>query len=75
MHNQAANDPVEQDECALTPDQLAFMVQHHDFIEAAYAADDMEALEALARSDAYQAYFGAMPFDEAYDRYECMLGA
>jgi hypothetical protein len=75
MQNQAAHDPVERDECALTPDQLAFMVQHHDFIEAAYAAENLAALEALAQSAAYRVYFGAMPFDEAYDRYECMLGA
>lgn len=75
MHNQAADQPVEQDECALTPEQLAFMVQHHDFIEAAYAAEDLEALRDLADSTEYRRYFEAMPFDEAYDRYQCMLGA
>lgn len=74
MQNQAAN-PVEQGECALTPEQLAFMVQHHDFIEGAYAAENVTALDDLAGSAEYQRYFDAMPFDEAYDRYQCMLGA
>ncbi|MCZ2099719.1 MAG: hypothetical protein LC121_26345 [Anaerolineae bacterium] len=74
MQNEAAN-PVEQDECALTPEQLAFMVQHHDFIEAAYAAENLDILGDLADSAAYRRYFGAMPFEEAYDRYQCMLGA
>lgn len=75
MHIQPAPHSIEPDECALTPDQLAFMVQHHDFIEAAHAADDRKGLDDLARSEAYRTYFGDMPFDEAYDRYECMLGA
>lgn len=74
MQNEAAN-PVEQGECALTPEQLAFMVQHHDFIEATYAAENPDALGDLADSAAYRRYFGAMPFEEAYDRYQCMLGA
>ncbi len=52
---------------------MIFMLQHHNLIEAAYEADDLEALRKLAASDEYKTVFGAMTFDEAYDRYEEML--
>lgn len=58
------------DEWALEGDQLAFMLQHHDQIEAAYASDDMSVLDELEASPEYRALFGDMPWDEAYDRYE-----
>jgi hypothetical protein len=55
---------------ALQGKQLAFMLQHHDEIELAYAGEDMEALDKLESSTEYKALFGDMPWDEAYDRYE-----
>ena len=58
------------DDWALEGDQLAFMLQHHDQIEAAYDSDDMTFLDELESSPEYKALFGDMPWDEAYDRYE-----
>ena len=58
------------DDWALGGDQLAFMLQHHDQIEAAYDSDDMTFLDELESSPEYKALFGDMPWDEAYDRYE-----
>ncbi len=50
--------------------QLAFMLQHHDAIEAAYAAEEIAVLDRLEKSEEYRAFFGDMPWDEAYDRFE-----
>lgn len=55
---------------ALQGAQLAFMLQHQDDIEAAYASDDMARLDVLEGSPEYKALFGDMPWDEAYDRFE-----
>jgi hypothetical protein len=49
------------------------MLQHHNRIEAALTAGDVEAIRELAASPEWTAAFGKMGFDEAYDRYECML--
>ena len=63
----------------LTPDQLAFMLRHHDTIER--ALDDerrgnsqrsREVLNGLLHADEYQRLFGDMVWDEAFDRYEEM---
>ncbi|MEO8396499.1 MAG: hypothetical protein ABI700_26130 [Chloroflexota bacterium] len=70
---QTTESAVQQDDWTLNADQMIFMLQHHNLIEAAYEADDLEALRKLADSDEYKAIFGAMSFDEAYDRYEGML--
>jgi hypothetical protein len=73
MQTQTNETAVQQDDWTLSADQMIFMLQHHNSIEVAYDADDMEALRELAASDAYKAVFGTMSFDEAYDRYEDML--
>ena len=57
----------------LNADQMTFMLQHHNAIETAYAANDIDFLRELAKSDAYRKLFGEMGWDEAYDRYETML--
>jgi hypothetical protein len=62
------------DDWTLNADQMLFMLQHHNPIEAAYVNDDLDFLRQLATSEAYIAAFGEMTWDEAYDRYECMLG-
>jgi hypothetical protein len=64
--------PSVEDDWTLNADQMLFMLQHHNPIEAAYASDDLDFLRELAKSKAYMAAFGAMPWDEAYDRYECI---
>lgn len=73
MQTQAPQTAVEQDDWTLNADQMVFMLQHHNPVAAAYEADDLGFLRALAETATYKAVFGAMRFDEAYDRYECTL--
>lgn len=64
------HDLVQQDEWTLTPHQMLFMIQHHNFIEMAFEQDNLENLREFAASDEFRALFNEMSFDEAYDRYE-----
>ena len=57
----------------LNADQMTFMLQHHNVIEAAYSSNDLDFLCELAASEPYLAVFGHMGWDEAYDRYETLL--
>lgn len=66
---------IEDDEWILDTDQMIFMLQYHNAIEAAFDADDDGFFEALEQSEAFRSIFGEMTFDEAYDRYECMMEA
>ena len=75
MRIQATETSIQQDDWILNADQMIFMLQHHNPIEAAYEDDRLEYLRELADSQEYKAVFGEMGFDEAYDRYECMLEA
>jgi hypothetical protein len=72
INQQHEQQKVEQ-EWVLSSDQMIFMLQYHNAVETAYADDDMEFLRQLAESDDYQTVFGAMSWDEAYDRYETMI--
>lgn len=65
--------PSVENDWMLNATQMLFMLQHHNPIETAYADDDMEFLRSLSKTEAYLVAFGDMPWDEAYDRYECML--
>lgn len=60
------------DDWTLTDDQLTWMLQHQQEIDAAYLAEDMDWLRTLERTADYQRVFGDMNFDEAIDRWECM---
>jgi hypothetical protein len=65
--------PAEQDQeddWTLNTDQMIFMLQYHNPVEAAYASDDVAYLRQLESSDEYKALFDQMSWDEAYDRYE-----
>jgi hypothetical protein len=73
MQTQTTDPAIQQDDWTLNADQMIFMLQHHNSIEAAYEGDNLEVLRELAASDEYKAIFGTMSFDEAYDRYETML--
>jgi hypothetical protein len=70
---QSSPQTSQADDWSLTTDQMIFMLQYHNPVEAAYAADNMAYLQSLAASDDYKAIFGDMNWDEAYDRYEEML--
>lgn len=75
MQVQATERSIEQDDWTLNADQMIFMLQHHNPIEAAYKENQMDYLRELADSITYKVVFGNISFDEAYDRYECMLEA
>ena len=60
-------------EWSLTPEQTLFMLQHHNSIESALAANDVDSLTTLSESHAYKELFDGMSFDEAYDRYVTSL--
>lgn len=64
---------MDDDNWTLNAGQMTWMMHHHNLIEDAYAAEDMEVLRKIAESVSYKRAFGDMSFDEAYDRYECML--
>jgi hypothetical protein len=57
----------------LNADQMFFMLEHHNLILQAYEQEDMATLNQLASSAPYQKIFGAMSWDEAFDRYESSL--
>lgn len=61
------------DDWTLTTDQMIFMLQHHNPIEAAYRADNTAFLCELAESADFKRLFGDMTWDEAFDRYESAL--
>jgi hypothetical protein len=67
------SEALNPDDWSLSSDQMIFMLQHNNEIEAAYERDDLEFLRSLAASDEYKSVFGDMSFDEAYDRYETLL--
>ena len=57
----------------LTTDQMIFMLENHNIIEAAYSTNDLAALRHLADSRRYKAVFGEISWDEAFDRYETAI--
>lgn len=59
-------------EWELTPEQYSYMVARIDFINAAYANEDMALLHELSTTEPYVSLFGSMSWDEAYDRFESM---
>lgn len=61
------------DEWILDTNQMLFMMQHNNAIESAFRAEDMEYFRMLSASKEFQLLFVDMSFDEAFDRYECML--
>ena len=62
-----------QDDWTLTSNQMFFLIKRHNAIAAAYENDDMDFLDSIKTSEEYRTLFGDMPWDETYDRYECML--
>ena len=66
-------DKTDDDDWTLNGAQVEFMMCHHNPIEAAYRREDMGYLRLLETSEEYQAVFDIMSWDEAFDRYECIL--
>lgn len=59
----------DDDDWSLTGEQMLFMFQHHNMIEAASTDEDIEEVQKLAESSEYRIVFGEMGIDEAWDRY------
>lgn len=64
----------EPDEFSLNAAQMAFMINIEPAAERADHADDYDFFDRLVASDEWQHLFGAMSWDQAFDRYEVMLG-
>ena len=64
---------VESNEWTLSPQQMLFLMQNHNTLEKAYTENDLDYLRQFAASESFKSLFGAMGFDEAYDRYESTL--
>lgn len=62
-----------KDDWTLTDNQFAFLSVRHYTIHRAFECDNMAYLRKLAKTPKYLELFGDMSFDEAIDRYECML--
>ncbi len=67
----------EQDDWTLTVEQMFWMLNSRNVIEAFMKGDASGSawveLAALIATDEFKALFGAMSFEEAYDRYTSML--
>lgn len=58
----------------LNTEQMIFMLRLNNSILDAYENEDMEKLGDIEASGEYRDLFGDMTFDEAFDRYEEMIG-
>jgi hypothetical protein len=70
QQRKADADSLHDDDWLLTSEQMLYMMRHHNPILEAYEREDWGFLRALAASDEYRSAFGAMGWDEAFDRYE-----
>lgn len=77
MATQPITNPVTQadiEDFTLTAAQIAFMINIDAAAERADAADDYDFFDGVVASDAWRGLFGDMSWDQAYDRYEIMIG-
>lgn len=65
---------TEDDDFILNAAQMQFMINAHNAAEAAYATEDWAIIDEITASDEWQRLFGDMSWDQAYDRYEIMMG-
>ena len=68
-----AYEPVE-DDFTLNAAQMEFMINVEVAVDEADRQDNDTFFDALVASDAWQMLFGDMSWDQAYDRYEIMIG-
>jgi hypothetical protein len=61
------------DEWSLTAEQTVFMTAIHSLITGVVTDEIVDLIRILAYSHDYKLGFGEMSFDEAVDRYLCML--
>ncbi len=65
---------AEDDDFTLNAAQMQFMINAHNAAEAAYAAQDWAVIDEITASAEWRQLFGDMSWDQAYDRYETMMG-
>jgi hypothetical protein len=62
------------DDFRLSAEQMVFMINIDAAAELADQSDDYEFFDNLTASDEWKQLFGEMSWDNAYDRYEIMIG-
>lgn len=72
----ATNQSIEQagEDFTLNAAQMEFMINVDLAAERADQADDYAFFDELVESEKWEALFGTMSWDQAYDRYEIMIG-
>lgn len=65
---------IEDNDFTLNAAQMQFMINAHNAAETAYAARDWTFMDDIMATGEWQQLFGAMSWDQAYDRYELMMG-
>jgi hypothetical protein len=60
---------------SLNAAQMEFMLRTHNAAEIADANNDNAFFDTLVASDEWAVLFGSMSWDQAWDRYEIMIGA
>ncbi len=65
---------TEDDEFTLNAAQMQFMINAHNAAEAAYATQEWGVIDEITASNEWRQLFGDMSWDQAYDRYEIMMG-
>lgn len=70
----AARLETEDDDFTLNAAQMQFMINAHNAAEAAYASKDWTVIDEITSSDEWRQLFGDMSWDQAFDRYELMMG-
>lgn len=68
-----AAQPID-DSFTLNAAQMTFMINIDAAAEQADRADDFAFFDDLVASDAWKQLFGDTSWDQAYDRYEIMIG-
>jgi hypothetical protein len=65
---------IEEDDFTLNAAQMQFMINAHNAAETAYASKDWTIIDEVTASEEWRQLFGEMSWDQAYDRYEIMMG-
>ncbi|MCI0712695.1 MAG: hypothetical protein L0154_21245 [Chloroflexi bacterium] len=63
-----------EDEFTLNAAQMVFMINIDAAAEQADQADDYDFFDNLVKSEEWKSLFDDMSWDQAYDRYEIMIG-
>lgn len=65
---------TEEDDFRLSAEQMVFMINVDAAAEIADEHDDYAFFDELVSSEEWKMLFGKMSWDNAYDRYEIMIG-